>query len=680
MIYELAEDFAEALLAMPGEHPRRRMLELLEEGIRRDIHFLARYREDQPQALFQCLWNSGWWYDGPETAVHYQPAEFAGRFRVALGRKRAGDCGPWEQGGMKLSELMEGWRRCREQEQGAFPWLRALRPPAYHLGSAQRRAYRGHEGGVCAVICLAGGARMASASEDKTLRIWDAESGQALECIPTGETRISSLAGSPDGETMAGGGDDGMIRLWSMAPVREIWAIEGHQSRVNCIDFAPDGATVASGGRDGLVRIWNAGSGELIHELAEGSGPVTGVEFSPDGRWIASVGRDRVLRVWEAAGGRVARRLKGHRREPTCVCWSPDGRLLASGSLEGALLWDSEARQRRRLEAYAPWVEALCFSSDGGQLIGGGNPFGSIWVWDVTSGKLLRTLNGHDGAVHSLRMAGHPGEICSGSLDGTVRRWDVSRPAQQHVLRGHLYAPGCMAFSPDGQRIATGAGDCQICLWDAVSGRILQRLKGHRGTIYAVAYSPDGRWLASTSYDRTVRIWQVASGRLKLTLKGLEEAAHEACFSGDGTLLATRGANDDVRIWGLSNGRLILALNGIRTPIKGVKYITDRRLYQLETARGVSRWDPSTGKCVEGRLARMKDGADDGRKSPWRAALEFEETRVIAEGSGKPLACYPAALPGGQDPWTAAASPAGPVWAGVQDGHLQIIRLEGVGK
>lgn len=672
MIFELAEDFSAALAAMPAEQPQRHLLQLLEEAIRRDIHFLERHRVDQPQALFQCLWNSGWWYDSPESAAHYQPAEFAARLWAALKMSAREEQDPWLHTGAKLSTLMEGWKKAKEAEQGAFPWLRATRPPAFHLGSAQRRVCRGHDGAVHAVVLLAGGSRMASAGIDRTLRIWDEHSGQELECIPAGPAIPLSLAASPDGELMAVGSDDGSLRLFGASPVQELWSREAHGSQVNTLDFTPDGMHLVSGGRDGMVRVWQTAGGNLLHELADRMGPVRGVRVSPDGKRIASVGRDGAVRVWELASGTLLRRMRRQRRELTCVCWSPDGSQLATGSLEGAQLWEADTGRRgRRFTAHAPWVEALVFSPDGRSLLGGGDPFGSIWVWDIGSGGLVRTLRGHDGPAKCLCLAGRPGEVCSASADGTVRRWDWQGAAQRHVLKGHLYAPGCMAFSPDGRTIATGASDGDVRTWDVETGHCLLRLKGHRGTIYFVAYSPDGQWIVSTSHDRTVRIWHAGCGRRKQVLKGLAEPAHEACFSRDNRWIATRVAGGGVWIWERGRVRFVLPPIATSSPWERIECSGDRKRFDFLTAREVWRWDTSRSQEVDGPYLRV-----DGSTCLWRAELQANETQIF--GVAGLIASYPSPLPGGSVAWTPATSPSGVVWAGEQEGHLQIIRLEGV--
>jgi hypothetical protein len=142
MIFSLIQDFAAALDAMPSSHPRRRILRLLDEAIRRDMHFIDRH----PTTLFQCLWNSCWWYDCPEAAQHYD-----------LSKQTSKEPLPWEQPGDRLAELLHPWRQVKEQAVHGFTWLRALHPPAVQLGTAQKTVLRGHESGVTGVAISSDG-------------------------------------------------------------------------------------------------------------------------------------------------------------------------------------------------------------------------------------------------------------------------------------------------------------------------------------------------------------------------------------------------------------------------------------------------------------------------------------------------------------------------------------------
>ncbi len=214
MIFDLVKDFADVLDAMPSEHPRRRILKLLDEAIRRDVHFIDRHADDYPQALFQCLWNTCWWYDCPEAHLHYQ----------SVSKERTTDLPSWEQEESNLSRILEGWRQLKEQCSPGTPWLRSFRPPQLHLGTGQKAVLCGHSGVVRSVAYSPDGRLIVSGSADTSLRIWNALSGEELKCLTGHESWIWCTTFSPDGTQIVSGSWDKTVRIWE-SPADESGAI-----------------------------------------------------------------------------------------------------------------------------------------------------------------------------------------------------------------------------------------------------------------------------------------------------------------------------------------------------------------------------------------------------------------------------------------------------------------------
>jgi WD40 repeat protein len=583
LVFDLPLEFDLARRVVPPEHPRFRLLPLVAEAIRRDIHFIARH----PTTLFQCLWNTCWWYDCPEAAKHYESAD-----------------GPWNRPGEKLCDLLQAWRMEKEKATPGFPWVRSLRPPAVHLGTAQLAVLRGHEYGVTSVSYSPEGGRIVSGSRNGTARVWDAESGACLAVFRGHEDMVHSVAYSPDGRRIASGSYR-TVRVWDAESGTCLAVLCGHDSWVDSVSYSPDGRRIASGSADKTVRVWDAESGRLLAALRGHEDTVHSVAYSPDGRRIASGSWDRTVRVWDAESGASLAVLHGLERVQS-VAYSPDGRRIASASHETVRVWDAErGTPLAVLEGLEGSVKSATFSPDGRRIFTGCLDH-TLRIWDAESGACLAVLHGHQDWVESVSVSPDGRRIVTGSGDKAVRVWDAESGGPLAVLRGHHGVVQSLSFSPDGQRIATASRSYDeafhallsntVRLWDAESGVLLAVLCGHERTVSSLSYSTDSRRIVSGSWDKTVRLWDADTGECLAVLRGHEDKVESVSFSADCRRMVSGSMDKTVRIWDAESGAPLAVLHGHDGVVGSVSFSPDgRRIASGSEDRTVRVWDAESG-------------------------------------------------------------------------------------
>jgi WD40 repeat protein len=246
----------------------------------------------------------------------------------------------------------------------------------------------------------------------------------------------------------------------------------------------------------------------------------------------------------------------------------------------------------------------VLFSNDGQKLISGGSDR-LVQVWEMKTGKLLRTLAGHGYGVTCGALSQDGRLLVTGSWDRTVRVWDIDSFEPKGVLKGHTGAVETIALSPDGKTIATGGADRVFRIWDVATQKANFCSVEQELSVRRIAFSPDGKLLATGTGNASewklpgeVKLWNAESGEEQAEFSGHSACVGVVVFSPDSKRLATGTANGELRIFDIAK-RTETSKTNLGTGVRTVAFLADDRTLAIGQWPGhVFLWDMPTQKRV----------------------------------------------------------------------------------
>ena len=428
---------------------------------------------------------------------------------------------------------------------------------------------------------------------------------------------LVSVAYSPDGRRLVVGGFEGAAAVYDLETGQKVMTLRGHTDTVFSCTFSPDGQRVLTGSFDRTARVWDKSATNVL--VLTNSDLVTDAACSPDGRVIATACLCDGLKLWDARSGDLLPQHFDLGQSVTALAFSPDGERLACAT--GPFVFDDDADavvhvinlsngQRRSFRAHRSMIDRVRFSPDR-RYLATASCDGNARIWDTATGTAVLQLAAlfSGDAVRGVAFSpdGKWLAVCgAGGAVGGARIYEVQTGRLVRSLDGHSIGVTGIAFSPDGTRISTVSYDTTARVWPAAAQPEFLSLEGHDQPVWTIAFSRDGKRLASGGLDQTARVWDTETGSL-LTTVNVAFPVVSLAFSPDARRLVTVAADHTAKVWNVTNGQPILTLSGHSGTVMAVAWSPDGRRILTGSKDNTARlWDANTGV----------PGADDGRSYP----------------------------------------------------------------
>jgi len=270
------------------------------------------------------------------------------------------------------------------------------------------------------------------------------------------------------------------LKLWEIKTGRCLRTFEGHKSIVFSVCFSKDNKYALSGSSDKTLKLWEIETGKCLRTFEGHKSGVNSVCLSQDNKYALSgsgeyKGTDNTLKLWEIKTGRCLRTFEGHKHYVSSVCLSADNKYVLSGSYDNTLkLWEIETgRCLRTFEGHKEYVSSVCLSTDNKYALSGSGDK-TLKLWEIKTGKCLRTFEGHKDEVNSvfLSMDNKYALSVSGSAsikyfsyDNTLKLWEIETGKCLRTFEGHKNCITSVCLSADNKYVLSGSWDNTLKLW-----------------------------------------------------------------------------------------------------------------------------------------------------------------------------------------------------------------------
>jgi len=574
-----------------------------------------------------------------------------------------------------LDELVQQIRYSKDR-----PWLRTLSPTLKQSGMRLFHTIRVPFGSIDKVVLDRSGSRFLTLEMPDRIKLYDLVSYALIRAYKPhpGSTVTTDIGFMPDGKTAISASLDRTIKIWEIESGRICDVLEGHNRGINSIAVSSDGHWLVSASKDGTVKIWDLRKRKEICALRKSRKPISKVVVSIELNCIVTASEIGCITVWDLKGKKVKTLIRRSFEIKALAISRKLKRLYSAGRNNNITVWDlNKLVKSKVLKGHDGYVNDMQVTSDSKHLISCSDDK-TVRIWDIRKEQLVETLFGHTGYVNSIAINQQENFIITGCTDSTMKFWQMNEQTELKQMSGHHGCVNAMVVTPDGTRLVTGSDDKAIKIWNVDDGSDVRTLRGrpyevrvldiskegkylfsgsffgavevwnllngeeirtfdcglvnnlkiapddykllvevvsggishfcvwcgskgnirrkHRGYVRCMLITPNSKYVISGSSDKTIKMWNIRNGRNKYILKGHGDTVNAVALADDARSLASGDDSGVIIIWDLETGECTCTLIGHRDRIEKIFFIdSGKRLLSASCDGTVKMWNVDLG-------------------------------------------------------------------------------------